>query len=300
MPHQEWQHLSRINHHPRDDRIYFIESTHTYYVDGDSTGYISVTKLLHAFFPHFDPVAIIKKMRRGPKWATSKYFGMTDQEITHMWNENGRIASEAGTAMHLAIEQFLHGSEEMITAEMRETVEWKYFEQFWNDHGADLEPYRMEWEVFAGPEHKLSGSIDAIFRRKSDGKFLIYDWKRSKEIKSDNPYGTGFAPIDHLPDTNYWHYTLQLNVYKWILETYYGLDVAHMYLVIMHPDNKSYKRMRLNHMDDEVADMIQARLRAVEGGCRQAVILPLPVDAVEEGEEERGDTSGGACMIRLG
>jgi ATP-dependent exoDNAse (exonuclease V) beta subunit len=224
---------------------------------------------------------------------------MTDQEITHMWNENGRIASEAGTAMHLAIEQFLHGSEEMITAEMRETVEWKYFEQFWNDHGADLEPYRMEWEVFAGPEHKLSGSIDAIFRRKSDGKFLIYDWKRSKEIKSDNPYGTGFAPIDHLPDTNYWHYTLQLNVYKWILETYYGLDVADMYLVIMHPDNKSYKRMRLNHMNDEVADMIQARLRAVEGGCRQAVILPLPVDAMEEGEEERGDTNGGACMIRL-
>jgi hypothetical protein len=57
--------------------------------------------------------------------------------------------------------------------------------------------------------------------------------------------------------------------------------------------------MRLNHMDDEVADMIQARLRAVEGGCRQAVILPLPVDAVDESEEERGDTGGGACMIRL-
>jgi WD40 repeat protein len=297
MPHQDWQHLSRINHHPRDDRIYFIESTHTYYVDGDSTGYISVTKLLHAFFPHFDPVAIIKKMRNGKNWAKSKYFGRTDKEIMDEWNENGRIASEAGTAMHLAIEQFLHGSAELIPPATLETIEWKYFQQFWNDFGHDLEPYRMEWEVFAGPEHKLSGSIDAVFRRKSDGKFLIYDWKRSKEIKSDNPFGTGFPPVDHLPDTNYWHYTLQLNVYKWILETYYGLEVADMYLIIIHPDNKSYKRMKLNHLDEEVADMIEARMRAVAGGCRQHVILPLPADE-EESESDREDTSAG-CMIRL-
>jgi hypothetical protein len=57
---------------------------------------------------------------------------------------------------------------------------------------------------------------------------------------------------------------LQLNVYRWILETYYGLDVADMYLVIMHPNAKGYKRMRLNRMDEEVADMIECRRRAVE------------------------------------
>jgi hypothetical protein len=50
--------------------------------------------------------------------------------------------------MHLAIEQFLHGSPELIDPSNYNTVEWKYFMKFWNDCGPDLEPYRSEWEVF--------------------------------------------------------------------------------------------------------------------------------------------------------
>jgi hypothetical protein len=69
---------------------------------------------------------------------------------------------------------------------------------------------------------------------------------------------------------------MQLNVYKWILEQYYGLEVADLYLVILHPDAPSYRRMRLNIMSDEVEDMIECRRRAVAAGCKQSVILPIP------------------------
>ena len=126
-----------------------------------------------------------------------------------------------------------------------------------------------------------------VFRRKSDGKFVIYDWKRSKEIKAENPFGNGLAPLEHLPDTNYWHYTMQLNVYKWMLEKFYGLEVADLYIVIIHPDNPSYRRMRLNIMDEEVEDMIEARRRAVAAGCKVPVILPIP-DMPEPLPEEKG------------
>ena len=34
--------------------------------------------------------------------------------------------------------------------------------------------------------------------------------------------------------------------------------------------------MRLNILEDEVEDMIECRRKAVEAGCKQAVILPLP------------------------
>lgn len=295
MPYQPWQHLSRINHHPRDDRIKFVESTHTYYVDGSSEGNVSTTKFVHAFFPHFDAKATIQKMMKSPKWPQNKYFGKTEKEIMDEWNTNGKNASEAGTAMHLAIEQFLHGSSELIAEEMKTTPEWRYFQQFWKDHGADLEPYRMEWEVWTDPTIKLTGSIDGVFRRKSDGKIVIYDWKRSKEIKSDNPFGgNGYSPLDHLANTNYWHYTLQLNVYKWILETYYDLEVADLYLIILHPDNKSYKRMRLNILSDEIQAMVDARKRAVIDGCKQDVILPIS----EEIEHESTPVSD-KCLLRI-
>jgi hypothetical protein len=284
MPHHAWQTLTKINHHARDDHIAFDEPTHKYYVNGSCQGNISCTGFIHEFFGHFDPKATLTKMRKSANWATSKYFGKTDEEIMKEWSDSGKQASSAGTAMHLAIEQYMHGAVKEIDPAIFETLEWKYFQKFWDECGADLEPYRSEWEVFTDSlqplqgerKIKLCGSIDMVYRRRSDGKFVIYDWKRSKEIKSENPFGSGLAPLDHLPDTNYWHYTMQLNVYKWILENYYGLEVADLYLVILHPDAPSYRRMRLNIMTDEVEDMIECRRRAVAAGSSQAVLLPIP------------------------
>jgi ATP-dependent exoDNAse (exonuclease V) beta subunit len=272
--------LLHTNAHPRDADIQFDEPTHVYTVQGSSKGIISCTKFLHEFFGHFDAKGTIKKMMASPKWTESKWYkpGITAKEIEEQWNANGREASGAGTAMHLAIEQFLNGSEHVILPHIKETTEWRYFMNFWKEHGDDLEPYRTEWEVWS-EDHKLAGQIDMVYRRKSDGKFLIYDWKRSKEIKTENKFQTGLPPIQHLPDCNYWHYTLQLNVYRWFLENLYGLEIDDMYLLVLHPDNKNYKRVRLNRMDDEVAAMLECRRRAVLGGLKQTVVLPLPEKA---------------------
>jgi hypothetical protein len=276
MPVEPWMTLVHKNAHPRDKLISFDEPTHIYTVQGSSKGIISCTKFLHEFFGHFDAKAVIQKMMASPKWTESKWYkpGITVDEIAEQWNKNGREASGAGTAMHLAIEQFLNGREDVIVPQVKDTPEWRYFMNFWKDHGADLEPYRTEWEVWSA-EHKLAGSIDMIFRRKSDGKYLIYDWKRSKDIKTNNQFQTGLGPLSHLPDCNYWHYSLQLNVYRWVLENLYGLEIADMYLLILHPDNGNYRRMRLNRMDQEVEDMLNCRLRAVKSGLDQAVILPI-------------------------
>jgi ATP-dependent exoDNAse (exonuclease V) beta subunit len=264
MP-QPWQELSFKNKHPRDDGIQFDEPTHVYTVNGSSRGVISCTKFLHEFFPHFDAKAIIAKMMSSPKWPQSKYYGKTADQIQKEWNDNGAAASGAGTAMHLSIEQFLHGHPELIEPGVLQTPEWRYFMNFWNEAKEDLVPYRSEWEVWS-EEHKLAGSIDMIFYRKSDDSYVIYDWKRSKEIKMENDFGTGFGPVSHLPDSNYWHYTLQLNVYRWFLETFYGLKISDMYIMIFHPDNDNYQQFKLKRLEKEVNDMIAARLRAVKEG----------------------------------
>ena len=212
---------------------------------------ISGTKFLHEFFGHFDAPATIKKMMKSPKWPSSPYYGMTAAEIEKGWSDKGKAASEAGTAMHLGIEQYLNGAEDIIVPEVKASPEWQQFMNFWAKEGPDLEPYRTEWEVWS-KEHLLCGSIDMVFRRKSNGKFLIYDWKRSKAIKTENTYQKGLAPLDHLDDCNYWHYTLQLNVYRWILENLYGMEIEGMAVIVLHPDNKNYRRIKLNRLEDEV------------------------------------------------
>ena len=265
-----WQSLAYKNEHERDKCIVFDEPTHTYTVNGTYQGYISCTGFLHEFFGHFDPVETIRKMKASPRWPQSKYYGMSDEDIMALWSASGKSASESGTAMHLAIEQYLNDAHDEIVPEVMQTKEWEYFMDFWKEHGGDLEPYRTEWEVWA-EEIKLAGSIDMIFRRKSTGDFLIYDWKRSREIRTDNKFQTGLGPVSHLPDCNYWHYALQLNVYRWMLQTHYGMKITELAILVFHPENKGYKRYKLPLLEDEVAGMIESRKRALERGLGEKV-----------------------------
>ncbi len=284
-PLQPWMSLARIHRHPRDNDIHFDEPTHVYTIQGESKGWISCTGFLHAFFPHFDADDVIKKMMRSPKWPQSKWYGMSPQAIKAAWNANGREASEAGTAMHLGIEMVMNGAEDQVAPEVKPTAEWRYFQSYWKKDSEIWEPWRTEWEVW-DKEIKLAGSIDMVYRNKKDGTFAIYDWKRAKEMKMENSYGSGFGPVKHLPDANYWHYTLQLNVYRWILEKHYNLKISEMALVVLHPNNNSYKKYVLNRLEDEVEGMIAARRQAVKEGLGKLVVWD------SDSEEEDAAPSG--------
>ena len=56
---------------------------------------------------------------------------------------------------------------------------------------------------------------------KPNGNLAIYDWKRCKSIDYENDYGKMAKTkcIEHLPDAKFWHYSLQLNMYKTLLST---------------------------------------------------------------------------------
>ena len=92
---------------------------------------------------------------------------------------------------------------------------------------------------------------------------VIYDWKRCREITKTNA-GNKFAThpaIEHLPDTNFWHYALQLNIYKYILQNKYGKTVTDLYLIVLHPEAPSYKRIKLPDLQGEVAELFEERIQ---------------------------------------
>lgn len=255
----DWRTLFVSNKHERDDSIKFYEREHIYEVEGITAGYKSVTTLIHSLFPQFNADRVIEKMRASPTWSTSKYFGMTDNEIKTLWKNNGTSSASSGTNMHLAIEMFMNDAKDRIVQSVLESTEWKYFQNFWKDYEHEYEPYRTEWYVWS-KEARLAGSIDCVMRRKSDGKFVIYDWKRAKEIKMTNTFENGFEPLDHLPNCNYWHYTIQLNIYKWILERYYDIQIEEMNLLILHPNQSNYIRMKLNNLSEEIDCVMKNRI----------------------------------------
>ena len=245
--------LAKKNSHERDSHIKFDEGPHIYHIDGDSS-FTSVTTWNHSHFKKFDANKIIGKMMNGKNWKKSKYYGMSAEEIKEVWNQNGKQASEAGTKMHYDIECFYNNMDVK-----NPSIEYEYFLRFHKQH-SELEPYRTEWMIY-DKELKLAGSIDMVFKN-NDGTLSIYDWKRCKEIKKENRWDSAITEcINHLPDTNYWHYSLQLNTYKAMLESKYGVKVKDLYLVCLHPNNKnnSYQKIKVPILKNEIKDLFTLR-----------------------------------------
>jgi hypothetical protein len=67
--------------------------------------------------------------------------------------------------------------------------------------------------------------------------------------------------VRHLPDTNFWHYALQLNTYKTIIEDKYGAKVVGLCLVCLHPDNANgtYQIIEVPFLEKEIADLFEYR-----------------------------------------
>jgi len=254
--------LALKNSHPRDKNIIFDEGPHIYTVNGEQ-GYTSVTTWNHHHFPIFDSNKIIANILKSPKMAdpTYKYHGMTADDISESWDKNRDAASSAGTKTHYNVECFYNE----ITV-IDSSIEYEYFLCFAKDH-PHLKAFRTEWCVYY-EEIKVSGSIDMVFRDENTGEYMIYDWKRSKGIDYENNFGkSALTPcIKHLPDTNFWHYALQLNVYRKILQDKYDMPITKLALVVLHPDNpsKTYEVVDVPFMDKEMEDLWELRKKELK------------------------------------
>ena len=276
--------LASQNPHPRDKYIHFDEGPHKYTIQGidgvtPETEFTSVTTWIHQHFVHFDAKKVITSMMRNQKkWndpiANAKYYGKTSEEIEEMWAKAGQDAAAKGTAMHYKIECFYNTPPDTAdtadTAATADTADLQYFMNFHNEHVASptatLRPYRTEWTVFH-EEARIAGSIDMVYEivdttDTDDTTLAIYDWKRCREITKTNranKFATHPA-IEHLPDTNYWHYALQLNLYKYILQTKYDKKITDLYIIVLHPEGQNYQRIKLPDLQSEVADLITERI----------------------------------------
>lgn len=246
--------LKNENIHPNDKNIIFYEEDHRYEIITDPNNrYTSVTTWIHLHFKKFDADKVIENMMKGKKWGPdNKYWGLSKTEIKELWNNNGKQQSQLGTNLHFNIECFMNNSILKTKYKHKDLlqyynssniqnentcIEWQYFINFIKST-PDFVPFRTEWIVY-DTELKLAGSVDMVYIN-DDGTINIYDWKRSKEIKRVS-YTNEFSTtpcIAEIPDTNFWHYSLQLNIYKYILEKNYDHIVKDLFLVILHPDSK--------------------------------------------------------------
>lgn len=237
--------LNLKNPHPRDREIQFEGSSHRYTLNKGQP-FVSVSTLYNRFFPKFDE----------QYWAeqVAKNQGREKEDILREWEVKRIKSSKNGHYVHQIIEKYLNG-EGIID---NNKYEFKHFLEFEKDFKAEfgLEPYRTEWIVW-DDELWVAGTMDAVYKDK-DGKFFIVDWKTNGKLDWVNKYGeTAFPPFDHISNSELDKYSLQLSMYRVILEGKYGIKIEDCYVVWLCDQRSSYKVFKTRDFRKEALHMMR-------------------------------------------
>ncbi len=246
--------------YPLDLEIDFEPEEHIYTCYGHRQ-LVSVSAIIGHFFERFDALS-----QAIAQWE--RYRKPVEESLDN-WDRIGRLASEVGTFLHEQTENYFqrgYFEDEYVLRfgdkEERISIgrEKQQFLNFIRDY--QIEPYRQEWPIFDS-ELNIAGTIDLICRN-DDDTFTIYDWKRSAKVVNGigNPIIEGYrGKKSHngleLPDTPYFHYCVQQNLYRYMLQRYYGVQVHDMNLVVLHPDYPDYFVVPIPAMDDVVSRILE-------------------------------------------
>ena len=243
----------------QDADIDFEPDEHIYIYKGIKR-MLPVSSLIAYFFEEFQALPQAEN-----QW---RYKGTPVEESLDKWAKSGRMASEVGTFVHLQTENYFQrgyfetecrlqfGSDTEVVSVEQEKL---HFLHFIRDY--QIEPYRQEWPVY-DKDLNIAGTIDLICQN-DDGEYTIYDWKRSSKVVNaqGQPIVEAFrGRMSYngisLPDTSFYHYCIQQNLYRYMLERHYGIKVKSMNLVVLCPDYPTYYVVPIPKMDQIIQQII--------------------------------------------
>ena len=130
------------------------------------------------------------------------------------------------------------------------------FEDFWSVAKGKLIPIKSEFIVY-DEEWGISGTVDQLFYNTVANELQIWDWKTNKEIKSHNRFSKLNAPLNHLDDCNFNIYSLQLGMYKKIIEKNTNLKIGKLFLCHISEKNSKYATYRCDDMSRELDIIVE-------------------------------------------
>ena len=222
------------------NNIEFVQTDHTYIINGKVAP--SVTSILKKYVKPFER----------DYWANikAKQLGVEVVDILDKWEFNAKLSRTKGTLVHEFIESEFTKSqfnypEDLIVKEFGYDPVCGPFNQiisvvgqFLFDIKDKMLPIASEL-VVGDATNLIGGTVDQIFYNKKSSNLEIWDWKTNKEIKVQSRY-FHLYPLDHIPDTELDHYSLQLSLYKLIIERNTNLQLGNSYIALFNEQLPKY------------------------------------------------------------
>lgn len=274
----------------RNGNLAFNEENHLYWNVNDNEKYISVTTLIHRFTNEFDKefwsaYKALEKLLSKDSWNiekksllnTKKFdkeilnlynisendFNREQQSILDAWDEENRNSCERGTKIHADLENSFYKAGKNVSLQ-RFGIGGKF------ECKKDYSKLDLEYGVY--PEYlisrtsddgilKIAGQVDLIV--KSGNEITICDWKTNKKIEQKSFFNTKTKsstkmkyPLNTLDDVNFYHYTLQLSTYAWMLQKI-NPNFIIKDLILVHFDHQGNQTIyHCDYLKDEVERML--------------------------------------------
>jgi ATP-dependent exoDNAse (exonuclease V) beta subunit len=275
----------------QNGNIAFEEEAHIYYdVTKPEQKFISVTTLIHSFTQPFDKefwsaYKALEKLLPKEDWAiekksllnTKKFdkvllelhnitedeFNKEQQAILDAWDMESRNSCERGTRIHADLENSFYKKKKDI--DLSKYQIGGKFECIKDYNNLDLEngvyPEYLISRVSEDGKLRIAGQIDLLVKR--GNKIIIGDWKTNKKIETKSFFNSKTKtsvkmkyPLNNLDDVNYWHYTLQLSTYAWMIQKK-NPEFEIEDLVLVHFDHSDNMTVyHLPYLKDEVIRML--------------------------------------------
>ena len=237
--------------------ISFEETRHKY-TDSLGTNYQSATGWYKQFVPEvdWDEKAKNSARKRAAKKVRDEHPELTGEEkdklieletqqltpqVQAEWKYAGDYSCALGTQIHSVMEnlwykkdyRFDNRLEEKFPG-MKEDFEWrKKFRclPLFKKMKGIYAPVANEFVVYDQP-NGICGTIDMIGYNMKTNSYAIIDWKTSKSFDTHSFTGDEYlkAPFDDLEVCNTTEYSLQLSLYKYMLEKHTDMKISELLL----------------------------------------------------------------------
>lgn len=211
--------------HPRGNvKLIFHEGCHLY-IDNTDQQYKSVTELVKEYSQDFDAEAVSRhkaerELEHNMIAVSSKEYNEKIEEyafqLREQWKQKRDTASRYGIRVHKIAEELVKGNNPSLKTP-DEHHAFSLIQQMLTTIRKNKQWWIPEPIVFS-PQMGLAGTIDLLVYD-SEGILTLYDWKTNERITWEGYRKECMKPpMDHLQDANAVHYSLQLALYKHILQ----------------------------------------------------------------------------------
>lgn len=194
-------------------------------------------------------------------------FKVTPDDLLREWQYKALVGQTRGTIIHNYLEHAWQGK-------MFPSLEWSNIierqdidsfaesililrnqaDSFLEDH-SHLVPIKLE-QIVGDPNLRVAGQIDAILYNPETNEYYLYDYKTDKKIEYDSPFDNMLNPLDKVSACNFNKYSLQIGIYKYLLELHTDIKISDCRIIWFNQYNSNYQSIKLKNMDQQIIDVL--------------------------------------------